>query len=56
MNKEEIIKKLKNNWVAKRGGYKELERAKRIICPPEDEISSYEYDSRIKVIVDYLKI
>ena len=56
MNKEEIIKKLKNNWVAKKGGYKELERAKGIICPPGESISSYEYDSRIKVIVDYLKI
>lgn len=43
MNKEEIIKKLKNNWVAKRGGYKELERAKRIICPPENIRRGYEY-------------
>lgn len=56
MNKEEIVKKLKNNWCRPGEGWREFERAKRIICPDDEVINGYERDFRIKITVDYLKV
>ena len=56
MTKEEIVKKLKDNWIKPDGNWKTYERAKRLICPDVDSLILSEYDFRLEVITDYLKI
>ena len=56
MNKEEIIKKLKDNWPKPDKNWRTYGKAKELICPKDESILSSEYDARIKVIVEYLKI
>jgi hypothetical protein len=53
MDKEQIIKKLKDNWI-KPGKWKEYERAKRIICPDMKSISNAEYEFRIRILSEYM--
>ncbi len=56
MLKDEIIKKLKDNWIKPDKDWRTYEKAKKIICPKGEFMLPSEYDHRIKVIVDYLKI
>lgn len=56
MNKEEIIRKLKDNWIKPDKDWRTYEKAKKLICPKDEFMLPSEHDHRIKVIVDYLKI
>ena len=56
MNKEEIERKLAKNWCKQGAGWRELVRAKNIICPEDKVINGHERDFRMSVIIDYLKI
>lgn len=56
MTKEEIIGKLKNNWVKPAGGWKQYEAAKKLICPEGERLNGLEYDYRLDVITEYLDV
>lgn len=56
MTTKEAKKKLRDNWVKPGGGWKERERAERILCPEGEFLLPSERDFRIAVIIDYLKI
>ncbi|MCK5615178.1 hypothetical protein KAR91_75645 [Candidatus Pacearchaeota archaeon] len=56
MTKEEIIKKLKDNWIKPGGGWKQYEVAKKLICPEEEKINGLEYDYRLEIITEYLNV
>jgi hypothetical protein len=55
MTKEEIIKKLKDQWV-KPGHWKEYDRAKKIICPDSEIINNAEYEFRVRVLSEYVRL
>lgn len=54
ITKEEIIKTLKDNWIKPDGHWRTYEKAKKLIC--KGDLLPSEYDFRIKVVTEYLKI
>lgn len=56
MTKEDIVKKLKDNWIKPDKDWRIYEKAKKLICPEDEFMLPSEHDHRIKVIMDYLKI
>ena len=56
MTKEEIIKKMANNWGKQGAGWRELIRAKNIICPEDKAMNGHERDYCMKIIIEYLKV
>ncbi|MCK5604492.1 hypothetical protein KAR91_21560 [Candidatus Pacearchaeota archaeon] len=54
MTEKEIIKTLKDNWIKPDGKWRTYEKAKKIIC--EGDLLPSEYDERLRIITDYLKI
>ena len=56
MTREEILKKLRDNWIKPHGGWKHYEAAKKLICPEEESMNGLEYDYRLEVVTEYLDV
>ncbi|MEE9354239.1 MAG: hypothetical protein V3U75_01480 [Methylococcaceae bacterium] len=57
MTKEQIEKQLKENWIIKGSGQTSYEKAKLIITGDLLKmIDAREYEARIKVICEYLRV